>query len=73
MAQIIFKAPDELASRIDEAVAAGSFDSRSALVRIALEQLLARLDGEADVAAYQRQPIAEGEFILSDGSGVDRW
>lgn len=73
MTQLVIKAPAELASRIDRAVAAGLFDSRSALVRIALEELLARLDGEADAAAYERQPIADGEFILSDGSGVDPW
>ena len=73
MTQLVIKTPDDLARRIDRFVEAGRFESRSSLARAALEQLLARLDAEADALAYVRQPLGAGEVLLSDGRGIDPW
>jgi Arc/MetJ-type ribon-helix-helix transcriptional regulator len=59
--QIAVRIPDEQLRALDEAIGAGEFDSRSAMVREALQRLL-RERQEREIAgqyrrAYGRQPL----------------
>ena len=66
MAQLVTRVDDELVARLDEMVECGEVRSRSDAVRSALEQMLdkrrRRLEGEAIVDGYLRQPETEEEM-----------
>ncbi len=66
MAQLVTRVDDELVARLDEMVEGGEVRSRSDAVRSALEQMLdkrrRRLEGEAIVDGYLRQPETEEEM-----------
>ncbi len=70
MAQFVTRLEDALADRVDTLVAAGVFDSRSEAVRLALEEVVNRLEreeiGRQIVAGYTRMPQTEDELAWVD-------
>lgn len=73
MAQLVTRVSDELATEIDEAVAAGQAANRSELVRRAVVELLARQRHDEMVRhtleAYRRQPQTDEEVAWADAAG----
>ncbi|MGH2690665.1 MAG: ribbon-helix-helix domain-containing protein [Actinomycetota bacterium] len=62
---IAFRLPDELVGRIDELVP-DVHESRSAVIRRALEIYLTWLANERDAAIYERLPLTDAELALAD-------
>ena len=62
--QIAVRLPDELLERLDR-LAAGT-ESRSEVVRRAIEAYLYRKACEADAAAYERAPLSDAELSMAD-------
>jgi len=63
--QIALRLPDELVERIDRLVPA-THDSRSAVIRRAIELYLTWLANERDAAIYERRPLSDAELALAD-------
>ena len=61
---VSFRVEDEDVQRVDEWARRLHVD-RTTLLRDALTAYLARLAGEQDAAAYQRQPLTEDELALA--------
>lgn len=72
MAQLVARVDDELVARLDEIVESGEAESRSEVVRRALEALIdrrrRRLVGEAIAEAYRRIPETPEELRWADES-----
>lgn len=63
--QIAVRLPDELIRRIDDSLA-GNHESRSSLIRRAVELYVAWLANEQDAAVYRRVPLSDAELALTD-------
>ena len=70
MAQFVTRIGDELTDRVDSLVAAGVVSSRSEAVRLALKELVDRLDreriGREIVEGYTRMPQTDEELARAD-------
>lgn len=70
MAQFVTRIDERLAREVDRLVSEGLVESRSAAVRLALEDLVdrhrRRQIGEAIAEAYRRQPQTESEVGWAD-------
>lgn len=66
MAQLVTRVDASMAAAIDALVDSGRFESRSDVVRSAVEALLdsdrRRKIGEEIIAGYERVPLTEGEL-----------
>lgn len=80
--QIAIRVPDELVARLDELVAAGSYESRAAAVRAGIEVLMAldrrRTTDNAIVEGYLRMPSSSAEkhsalASLRDAIAEESW
>ncbi len=63
--QIAVRLPDELVAGLDALVPLTQ-QTRSSLVRAAIESYVSRLLNERDAAIYERQPLTDAELALSD-------
>ena len=74
MAQLVTRISDDLLARVDELVAEGVIESRSAAVRIGLRQVVddhrRRRIADAIVAGYRVQPQTPGEVGWPDEATV---
>lgn len=74
MTQLVTRVGDDLAAAIDELVAHGVVASRSAAVRVALEELVdrhrRRAVGSQIVDGYRRWPQSEPEMGWADAATV---
>lgn len=74
MAQLVTRVEDELATAVDELVAAGVVASRSEAVRLGLERLVDRYRrieiGERITNGYRALPQNEAEVGWADESSV---
>lgn len=74
MAQLVTRVDDDLASAVDELIAAGVVANRSEAVRLGLQRLVDRHRrdqiGAQIVAGYQAVPQADSEGGWSDESTV---
>ena len=61
---VSFRVEDEEVQRVDEWARRLDVD-RTTLLRDAVTAYLARLAGEQDASAYQRQPLTEDELALA--------
>lgn len=75
MTQLVTRVPDPLVAAVDELIACGEIESRSAAVRTGLLRLVEehrrRATGEAIVAGYRRVPQAEAEIGWPDRATTD--
>ena len=62
--QLAIRLPDALLARIDPLVGT-THESRSDVVRRALEHYLYRLECERDAAIYAEQPLGDAELVLA--------
>lgn len=63
--QIAVRLPDELVAGLGALVPLTQ-QTRSSLVRAAIESYVSRLLNERDAAIYERQPLTDAELALSD-------
>lgn len=63
--QIAVRLPDELVAGLDALVPL-THQTRSSLVRAAIESYVSRLLNERDAAIYERQPLSDAELAMSD-------
>lgn len=74
MAQLVTRVEDDLAAAVDQLVAAGVVASRSAAVRLALEQLVDRCRrheiGAQIARGYRERPQDDAEIAWADESSV---
>lgn len=63
--QIAVRLPDDLVARLDEFVSP-AHQSRSSLVRAAIESYVSNRANERDAAIYERQPLSDVELAMAD-------
>jgi predicted transcriptional regulator len=63
--QIALRLPDELVEQIDRLVPA-THESRSAVIRRAIELYLTWMANEHDAAIYELLPLSDAELALAD-------
>jgi Arc/MetJ-type ribon-helix-helix transcriptional regulator len=70
MTQVAVRLPDDLLERLERLVGT-AHDSRSELIRRAIELYLSSIECEHDARVYERQPLTEAELALADDP--DAW